>query len=99
MINAFLRSSFLSLLLTLLSATLLSANPVIENLQITSDPIDTTIAYSGEFITFENGTPLPIEGKEGIYKLRFSVSDLGSLSTPTLYIGASPYRVRIDFDA
>lgn len=81
----------------MLSITLLCGKPV-DSLHISSDPIDTTLPYDGEYITFENGTPLPIEGKEGIYQLKFEVSDLDTFLNPTLYIGPSPYPLRIYFD-
>ena len=74
-------------------------NQFIPNIiKITKDPINPEIDYNGPYINYKNGTPLPINGLEGIYKIEISVENLELLDIPTLYFGPSPYPAKIYFN-
>ncbi len=88
----------LNMIILLVMVILCSADVTISTLHITPEPINSAVTTKDEFITYENGGVLPISGRSGVYKLKFSLSDLTSLDNPALYLGPSPYPLRIYFD-
>lgn len=88
----------LSFLILMVFTTLTYSKILIPTLEITASPIDTASEYDGAFIEFDNGAPLPIDENEGVYKLKFSLQNLNSIKNPALYLGASPYPVKVYLD-